>query len=170
MKIPQKYKGILYLVLLVIVLPVAVYSFALRGTIVKWNRLAVVENTIDSLRSAPISSDTPSLQITIPNRDIISDGAIINIASQEMERSRVSVEKFTIYNIYDSENVKVVATEMELSGGYKSIVKVIDFIETNVSECRIASLEFRTKKRERQNVYYLSANILLQQVITGKEE
>lgn len=161
-----KYKGIAYLALLLIVLPLAVWSFALKGTVAKHREYRNESRKLETMRSQPATlrvTDAGEVHGAAP--DLISGGKFLEETAPCVEKNRLAIEKYTPYVSHRGEGIAVLTAGVEVSGDFVSIVRLVDFIEKEIKPCRLVSLDFRSTKERRTGKVKLTAVMYIQQVM-----
>ena len=164
----EKYKGLAYLAILLVVIPYLVWSMALSGTVRMWNslqettkRIALLESKTNDMGvelSAGTSQDTVS----------IFDWQLIEAIHPLTEKYNAKIVKFTPYI---SENIEVAAlytAELILEGNYAGLVRIIEHIENDITKSRLISVTFKTTRRDRSKPRELTTILILQQIIIEK--
>lgn len=160
-----KYKGLTYLLLLLVVLPWAAWSLALKDTASKWRAYGKERRELAVLRETAASeSGHVAAGAVLQTGEIIASGQFLRLISETADANRVAVERYTPYLTENGDGIEIMTGEITVSGDYISLVRVIDHIEWKIGACKLVSADFRSAKDRRSGRIKLTATLLVQQM------
>lgn len=164
MKRLGKYEGILRLMLLLVVLPIAVYQLSLRHTVGLWSEVCrserlIAESPADSLSS---SAAGRAHSIVLDTTDRIAGGGLLDSLGRFLADGEVAVVRYTPYLTRDGDDFALRTAEIVLSGGFAPLIRTLDRLERSLPGSRFLSTEFRTVRRGRQTS--LQMTLVIQQL------
>lgn len=167
MKTKSRFRGIVYLTALIILLPWAAYSLAVKKTVSAWKDCRKLDKEI-SITEAH-AGQKPAVYELLPDsdmsRDIIAGGEFMETVSGRAREQKVTIERFAPFITGDESGIKTITAEMDLAGGYVALIKVINSIEKEIPGCRIMSVSFHSTKELRTGKDKLTSTIIVQQII-----
>ncbi len=157
----HNYKGILYLTLLLVILPVAVWNFSIKKTVTKWQSYREESKELAEIESRDYSGlqTTPELQ-----EELISSGGFIKAIAAVADKNGIMIEKYTPFVTYHTEGIQVNSAELLMAGNYIPLVRMIDHIENNMTTCKLVSVNFNGTEDRRTGIIKLTATIVVQQL------
>lgn len=157
-----KYEGVVRLVLLLVVLPAAVYRLSLGRTVALWSEVCRAERTLAEAESesAPVQPDTPAAMLDTV--ELIAGGGLLELLERLDPDSSVRIVSYTPYLTREGDDFTLCTAEIVLSGGFAPLLRTLDATERELSGCRLLSSEFKTIRRGRQTSLQLT--ILVQQL------
>ncbi|WP_295940249.1 hypothetical protein [uncultured Alistipes sp.] len=162
MKLPYKYRGVLLLALLVILLPWAAWRFALRDTVGAWRdcrRLGV------QLAAAPPQvQEQQSVQVA-QDREMILSGLLLDAVRQAAARRSAEVTGYEPLVTLQQDGLEIHTAQLTLSGSYAALLQVVGELERSLPGCRLCSLEWRTAADRRTRRTSLGLKFYVQQVV-----
>ncbi|URW80626.1 hypothetical protein [Xiashengella succiniciproducens] len=158
----KRIKGLIYLFLLLILLPICVYQLALKKTISQYWLLRQEKIELNNLQKQ--IRITPTANVEDYGDDILQNGHLINLMSQNMTLNNVKIERYTPILHNEEEFVKEFTVEIVFEGQFISLIKMINEIETKYSSCKIASANFKIQKQRQQNNEKLYLTLWIQQL------
>lgn len=164
MKRLGKYEGVVRLVLLLVVLPLAVYRLSLRHTVGLWSEVCrserlIAESPADSLSSSAAGSDH---SIAPDTADRIAGGGLLDSLGRFLADREATVVRYTPYLTRDGDDFALRTAEIVLSGAFAPLIRTLDRLERSLPDGRFLSTEFRTIRRGRQTS--LQMTIVIQQL------
>ena len=163
MKWLGKYEGVARLVLLLVVLPAAVYRLSLGRTVALWGEVCRAERTIAEADSASIQPDTPAAMLDTV--ELIAGGSLLELLERLGPDSSVRIVSYTPYLTREGDDFTLRTAEIVLSGGFVPLLRTLDAAERKLSGCRLLSSGFKTLRRGRQTSLQLT---LVVQQLTDK--
>lgn len=147
-----KYEGVVRLVLLLAVLPVAVYQLSLRHTVGLWSEVCRSERLIaeSPADSVSLSATGTVHSIVLDTTDRIAGGGLLDSLGRFLADGEVAVVRYTPYLTRDGDDFALRTAEIVLSGGFAPLIRTLDRLERSLPGCRFLSTEFRTVRRGRQ--------------------
>jgi hypothetical protein len=159
----SKYKGIVYLATLLIILPIMIYLLAFGKTLNTFiennNTLSEIENLEASMTD--VSGRTP--EISTVSHDYISNGLIVNYIKNS--DNDIVIDKFIPSKIDLGNGLFLHTAQITVYSDYISIVKAINNLEQTANQCSIVSVHFQSEKNRQTNNVKLKANIIIQQIL-----
>lgn len=162
MKISYKYRGPIYLFLLLLVLPFLTIRYALGKSVSAWfdcHRLHTELRYAETAASAEKAQDTFA-------EDMLLDGRVISAI--QPAASKVVISDYRPLVTQQSNDIEIHTAAMVLGGNYADILHIVRHIEQTVRTCRISSLRFSivappgTKNRQ------LEATVYIEQAVQTK--
>jgi hypothetical protein len=163
----SKYKGIVYLAALLVILPTMVYLLAFSKTLntyIENNRtLDEIENLEASMTNA--SEKTP--EISIISQDYISNGLIVNYIKNgdKTYNNDIVIDKFIPSKIDLGNGLFLHTAQITVYSDYISIVKALNNLEKTANQCNIISVHFQSERNRQTNNVKLKATIIIQQIL-----
>lgn len=159
-----KYEGVVRLVLLLAVLPVAVYQLSLRHTVGLWSEVCRSERLIaeSPADSVSLSATGTVHSIVLDTTDRIAGGGLLDSLGRFLADGEAAVVRYTPYLTRDGDDFALRTAEIVLSGTFSPLLKTLDRLERNLPGCRFLSTEFRTVRRGRQTS--LQMTLVIQQL------
>ena len=158
-----KYEGVVRLVLLLVVLPAAVYRLSLGRTVALWSEVCRAERTLAEAESAPVQPETPAAMLDTV--DLSAGGGLLDLLERHDPDSSVRIVSYTPYLTRKGDDFTLRTAEIVLSGGFVPLLRTLDAAERELSGCRLLSSEFKTLRRGRQTSLLLT---LVVQQLTDK--
>ena len=90
-----RYEGVVRLVLLLVVLPAAVYRLSLGRTVALWGEVCRVERTIAEVETAPVQPDTSAAMLDTV--ELISGGGLLDLLERLVPDSSVRIVSYKPY-------------------------------------------------------------------------
>mgnify|MGYP005773538931 CR=1 FL=1 len=156
-----KYGGVSYLLLLIVVLPLAVWRLSLARTFDRWQEIRRSERTIATLSAD--SSAIETIRFRFDTTELIAGGGLLDRINRYTTGMGVSVVRYTPYLTRSDEEFALRTAEVILSGRFVSLVRTLDRIEREIPSCKVVSTAFQTVKRRQEKRLQL---ILLVQQLT----
>ncbi|MDR2293314.1 MAG: hypothetical protein LBE11_07565 [Prevotellaceae bacterium] len=163
----SKYKGIVYLVALLIVLPIMIYLFVFGKTVNTYNEYHRVLNEIENLETTMVDVTDKTSELSIISQDYISNGLIVNYIKDNSQANDndIIIDKFIPSKIDLNNGLFVHIAQITVYSDYISIVKAINKIEKMAVPCKIISVHFQSEKNRQTGNIKLKANIIIQQIL-----
>ena len=154
-----KYEGVVRLVLLLVVLPAAVYRLSLGRTVALWGEVRRTERMLAEAEAAPVQPDASV--VMLDTVELIAGGGLLEL----LERRDPDSVSYTPYLTRKGDDFTLCTAEIVLSGGFAPLLRTLDATERELSGCRLLSSEFKTIRRGRQTSLLLT---LVVQQLTDK--
>ena len=155
-----RYEGVVRLVLLLVVLPAAVYRLSLGRTVALWGEVCRAERTIAETDSASIQPDTPAAMLDTV--ELIAGGGLLDLLERLVPDSSVRVVSYTPYLTREGDDFTLRTAEIVLSGGFVPLLRTLGAAERELSGCRLLSSGFKTLRRGRRTSLQLT--LVIQQL------
>ncbi len=162
MKIAHKYRGLVWLALLFVLLPFATWRYALRDTVravFDCRRLSREVRT--HAQSAERVSDTEPLA----GRELVLSGELLSMLLPEAARHEVALTDFRPVVTLNEQGMEIHTATLTLRGPYARILHVVRHLETTIPACRLASLEFRLRSQPNRRMQWLEAVLCVEQIV-----
>ena len=158
-----KYEGVVRLVLLLVVLPGAVYRLSLGRTVALWGEVCRAERTIAEAEAAPVQPD--AAVVMLDTVELIAGGGLLDLLERLDPDSSVRIVSYTPYLTREGDDFTLRTAEIVLSGDFVPLLRTLDATERELSGCRLLSSGFKTVRRGRQTSLQLT---LVVQQLTDK--
>ena len=155
-----RYEGVVRLVLLLIVLPAAVYRLSLGRTVALWGEVCRAERTIAEAETAPVQPDTSAGMLDTV--ELISGGGLLDLLERLVPDSSVRIVSYTPYLTREGDDFTLRTAEIVLSGGFVPLLRTLGAAEREFSGCRLLSSGFKTLRRGRRTSLQLT--LVIQQL------
>ena len=155
-----RYEGVVRLVLLLVVLPAAVYRLSLGRTVALWGEVCRAERTIAEAETASIQPDTPAAMLDTV--ELIAGGNLLDLLERLVPDSSVRVVSYTPYLTREGDDFTLRTAEIVLSGGFVPLLQTLGAAERELSGCRLVSSGFKTLRRGRRTSLQLT--LVIQQL------
>lgn len=160
MNVSYKYLGVLLLGLLIVVLPLVAWHYALHDTLQAWLKCRRI--------SAQLEQMGPATQTNRPvrtsDRELILSGELLDIVRQAAS-SEVRVIGYEPLVNQEQNGAAVHTGQLTLSGEYRSLLRVADAIERTYPQCRLRSLVWRCGTNPATRREQLTAVLYIQQIM-----
>ena len=167
-----RFKGLVYLGLLVVVAPFAAWKLAIGQTWHIWRETSRQATELANLSSDISSVDGSSVfmaaGIASDTLEYIRSGLLIERLLPAMEAARVAVVKYSPFITTSEEGLNVHTAELLLSGGFVPMVRVVDNLENQLPGCKLVSVNFRSIRRQYNRPARLEASLVVQQIVFTK--
>ncbi|MDR2064258.1 MAG: hypothetical protein LBP85_00905 [Prevotellaceae bacterium] len=162
----SKYKGITYLAALLIILPTAIYLFALNKTLNVYTEYHKVLDEIENLETSMINVTEKTPELPAVSKDYISNGLIVNYLKtvDKTTENNIVIDKFIPSKIDLGNGLFVHTAQITVYSDYISIVKALNNLEKE-NLCNIISVHFQAEKNRQTDKVKLKANIIIQQIM-----
>lgn len=161
MKLPDKYHGIGWLVLLLGVLPCVGWCFAVGDTVEAWCECRRLESRLtalgaDAVRPAALASD---------GRELVLSGALLDSVRRAAEGHPVRVAGYEPCVTLRQDGVALHTAQVTLTGTYSALLQVADRLERSLSACRLRTTEWRTTADRKSRQAQLTLTLYIQQIV-----
>jgi hypothetical protein len=166
MKTLIKYKGIAWLALIVVAIPLVVYRYAVSGTVEQLHLTRKYRRQIEQLRATQHqSAEFPSVGM-IDTEMILSGLMVVELLSF-IELERLNIENYTPYVTSNKDGIVLTTGQLSVEGAFTSIVKLLWQIEQQMPWCKIISVQYDSvRPRNRGSTKKLICTIYIQQITT----
>lgn len=150
-----------YLLVLLILLPLFSYTFALSKYFRLRKEVKQQETEIAAFqRQNPIKPDEPQA-----SKDLIFSGKLIDELNSVVAQQNLKIAHYTPH-ISKSDNASTLHTAVAaVSGDYLQITRLINHIETNLKQCRIISVNYCIANTGYKGNKELQCTIVIQQIV-----
>ena len=157
----EKYKGLLYLAGLVIVVPYLVFSLAISDNVRMGRETKKIERETEALKAK--AGQSGSSAVNIINRSDLTRDAISDIMGM-VGSARCNVVKYTPYITESRDGLTVHTNELTVSGRYSDLLKLTAAVENGLPGLRLVSTSFRTVRQRQKKEVQLHMTLILQQI------
>lgn len=159
----RTYNGIIKLICLIIVTPLCIWVFALKGTynLYREKRKMQLENQNISLIA---SKEQKQSALSMSSKPLLSNGKILQVFEDSLSNLGIEVINYTPELIDSEGDFKLYTGKLALEGRYIELVKMINIIEQAQFPMKIASLNFSYDRHKRKPSSFISLVILLEQM------
>jgi hypothetical protein len=162
----NKYRGIAWLTLIVVVIPLVVYRYAVSGTVEQLHLTRKYRRQIEQLRSTQHQS-AELLSVETTDTEMILSGLMVAELLPFIESERLNIENYTPYVTSDKDGIVLTTGQLSVEGAFTSIVKLLWQIEQQMPWCKIISVQYDSvKPRNRGSTKKLICTIYIQQIMT----
>lgn len=161
MKLAYKYRGVVLLALLAVVLPWACWRFALRGTLGAWRDCGRLASRLEAM--APDTVRT--VACAAGGRELVLSGALLAAVRPAAAESDVQVAGYEPLVSVRYDGLAVHTAQLTLTGGYGPLLRVVDALERTLPACRLRTLEWRAAPDRRTRRMRLTLTLYVQQIV-----
>lgn len=161
----KNYTGIVKLLLLMVVVPLAVCLLGFRRSVALWQESRENGEMLISARSDTTS--VRSLEVTpisLVNANILKNGELLNRLNPVMDSLRITAERYTPYLITREQGMEIYVGEIVLNGGYISLTRLLAETEGLSSAGQVVSAEYKTTENLQTRKRSLKLTLVLQQI------
>ena len=159
MTLPYKYRGIVLLAGLAVVLPWMAWHFALHDTFTAWSdcrRLAAQLETLALMAAQPAATHAG-------DRELILSGGLLDTVRRAAAQHAVQVAGYEPLVTAERDGVAVHTAQLTLTGGYGPLLQVVDALERTLPACRLRSLVWQAAPERRTRRMQLTPTRYIQQ-------
>lgn len=168
MSLWKRYKGVVKLAVLLVVVPLFVWQYAVRSTVRQWRGTMKSRRQITELRNSQIPETSPH-EILALDHEMILSGLVVAELLPYIESEKLVIVHFSPYITSETDGILLTTGQLSVQGEFTGIVKLLDKIEREVSACKIISTHYRTSKpRNRNDTKTLGCTIYIQQITVKK--
>ncbi len=160
----DKYRGLAYLLAVVVLLPLLAWSLALSGTASQWRETRKAEKQLDAMRQQNGTSAVSA--VALAAQEHISDGELLGDIL--CGPGCCEVVKYVPYVTGNADGLALHTAEIVLNTDYKSLVQIVDNIERTMPLSRLKSLSLRSVTPRGSNQVQLHAVLIIQQITENK--
>lgn len=162
----NKYKGLLYLGLLMIVAPLIAYRYALGETVSQWVKTGQIRQQVEQLKQSERIAPAQAVGIDSGGMEMIRSGLLVAGLLPVIESENLTLEHFSPFLTSDQNGITLTTGQFSVQGRFSGIVRLIDKIEREIPSCKIISARFQTAKpRNRGGIRTLNCTIYVQQIV-----
>jgi hypothetical protein len=159
----SRYKGLLLLVGLVVIVPWVVWNIAIGGTVRLARESKRMEREIAQLEGDRRERPAGGTVEVAGGAELASGNVIADIMGCDAGR-RCSVVSYTPYVTQSEGTFEVHTAELTLSGGYADLLRLTERAERQAPSCRLVSAVFRSVKQRQRQPAQLRVTLILQQI------
>lgn len=163
MKLPFRYRGLVWLVLLVIVLPGITWCLALQNTCAAWRDCHRLNVRLSSLKPCV---RPPTVRQEMP--ELILSGLLLDSVRLATEVYGARVLGYEPQLTLRQESLGIHTAQISITGSYVSLLRVIDRLECSLPSCRLLSLKWRVAPDRHTRLMQLTTTLYIQQIILNK--
>ena len=153
MILPYRYRGVVLLSLIVLVLPWAAWRFALRDTFGAWR---------DCRRLSAQLAVTPA---GVQGAELILSGGLLDTVRLAAAHAAVQVAGYEPLVTLRQDGLAVHTARLTLTGGCTALLRVVAELERALPRCRLRSMEWRTATDRRTRRLQLILTLYIQQIV-----
>ena len=157
MILPYRYRGVVLLSLIVLVLPWAAWRFALRDTFGAWRdcrRLSA------QLAVTPAAESRGPAAAGVQGAELILSGGLLDTV-----RLAAAVAGYEPLVTLRQDGLAVHTARLTLTGGCTALLRVVAELERALPRCRLRSMEWRTATDRRTRRLQLILTLYIQQIV-----
>ena len=162
MTLPYRYRGVVLLSLIVLVLPWAAWRFALRDTFGAWRdcrRLSA------QLAATPAAESRGPAAAGVQGADLILSGGLLDTVRLAAAHAAVQVAGYEPLVTLRQDGLAVHTARLTLTGGCTALLRVVAELERALPRCRLRSMEWRTATDRRTRRLQLILTLYIQQIV-----
>lgn len=159
----KTYSGIIRLVVLIIIVPLLIWVFALRDTSHLYRQKCIVQKKSHSILF-PTSIKQPDSSFF--SEPILSNGKILQVFEDSLSKLNLEIIKYTPELIDSEGECRLYIGKLLLGGRYIELVNMISIIEKAVLPLRIVSLAFEYERKKRKPPFFVTMTVLIEQIET----
>ncbi len=162
MSVLGKYRGLAYLVALLVLLPLLAWRLALADTASQWRMARRMEWLLPEMREQAASPVASAAAVSATEQ--IRDGELLGEIL--CGPGCCEVVKYTPYLSGSTDGLTLHTAEVVLNTDYASLVRIVDNVECNMPQVRLRSVTLRAVTPRGSRQVQLYALLVIQQ-ITG---
>ena len=160
----RKYGGLVRLAILLIIVPVA-WHLSISRTVDQWRKYRIGQSEIRLLEGM----DNISGAMIELHNDLLNSGDILKALYPEIEANGLNVDLYVPYLTQTQGSTTLRSAEIVLRGEFISLLKIIRFLENDIPQVSLRSIEFASSNNPREKEKQLRATLIVQQ-ITRREQ
>lgn len=161
MKIAYQYRGVIYLVLLLLAMPWFAVRYALNDTIAAWIDCRRLRIELD--RTKVVEPSTAAS--TVLAGDVLLNGELLSSLQSTAAGRRVAISDYRPLVTMQGSEIRIHTAALVSEGAYGDILQVIRHIEREIAPCRISSLRFASVTPPEREARRLEATVYVEQVV-----
>lgn len=160
---PGKYKGLIYLTGLVIVIPWLAWRMAIAGNVEMSTQAGRFEKQTAALRAKAAQAETAPAAAVL-TAGVLQSGVPIPVIMGSEAGSRCKVVRYTPYITESRDGLAVHTAELVVSGAYADLLRLVAAAEGNGEGYRLVSAAFRSIRQRHKKETQLQLTMILQQI------
>lgn len=164
MTLPYKYRGIVLLAGLAVVLPWIAWHFALRDTCAALRDCRHMAARLETL--APETAQPAA--VGAGECELVLSGGLLDMVRRAATERSVQVAGYEPLVTAEHDGVAVHTAQLTLTGGYASLLRVVDTLERTLPACRLRSLVWQAVPDRRTRKIRLTLTLYIQQIVLKK--
>lgn len=164
MTLNYNYRGLALLALLVVVLPIGAWHFALGDTFATWCDCRQLSARLQTLAPEP-AHPTP---VVAEGSELILSGGLLDTVRRAAAELPVRVAGYEPLVTAEHDGIAVHTARVTLTGSYPGLLGVVAKLEKSLPGCRFRSLEWHTVAERRTRRPQLLLTLYIQQVTLKK--
>lgn len=168
MSLPYKYRGVVLLALLVVMLPWAAWRFALRDTFDAGRDCRRL--TAQLAATAPRGEAQQPEIAMVEGSEVVLSGQLLDVVRQTATDLRVQVTGYEPLVSLRQDGVAVHTAQLTLTGSYTSLLQVVGELERTQPQCRLRSLAWHSTTDRRTRRTQLTLTLYIQQIVLEKQQ
>lgn len=163
MTLPYKYRGLLLLLLLFLLLPWAAWRLALRDTVGAWRDCRRLTAQLAAM--TPDSEPGEFSAAAVQGPELVLSGLLLDSVRQAAANAAVQVAGYEPLVTLQQDGMAVHTAQLILTGGYTALVRVVAELERTLPRCRLRSMVWRTAIDRRARRTQLILTLYIQQIV-----
>lgn len=163
MTVRNKYKGLIYLMGLVIVLPLSVYRIAIDENIRMSIQTIKYEKEVAVLKAKTGMEDVGRTPL-VHSSEVLQSGILVPEIIDSEAGTRCRVVKYTPYIVENRDGMTVYTAELVISGSYTDLLRLMAKMENNKQGCLLVSASLRSISQRQKKEKELHMTLILQQI------
>jgi len=159
----RKHINLIKIILLVIAAPYLIWNLAISKTYKLEVSNKQLKEEIRALNEEPDKKINKSHKGVQINEKIISNGKLLDYIAANLD-SETKVVGYTPNLINKDKESCLYIADMEISGNFINLLRIVKEIETGQLPIKILSLKFEAKKEENEGIRILMLNMIVAQV------
>lgn len=158
----KTYTGIIKLVCLVIVAPLAMWIFTLSDTFYLYKE----KNKMQNLNQTPLhkSKEQEQQSQMLPSKPILSNGKVLQLFADSLSNMEIEVTNYTPELIDSEDECKLYLGKLVCSGRYIELVRMVSILEQDQLSTKVVSLSFDYDRTKRKPSSSITMVLLLEQI------
>lgn len=162
MTLPYKYRGVVMVAALVVLLPVAAWRFALAGSFATWRDCRRLEKRLEQV--APTVSDSDmSVRCAVTTSDLILSGALLDTV-RRYAAPELCITGYLPVTTSQQDGIEIRTAQLMLTGSFHELLQSVQALEEHLPECRLRSLQWQTVVQHRTRKPQLVLTLYIQQL------
>lgn len=164
MKLPFRYRGVVFLISLLIVLPWFTWRFVLAETFSTWLECRRLTRELNEQK--------PVEAVVVPSarEELLFSGRLLDTLQRAAEGSRVRVTGYLPLVTQRQDRLEIHTAQVILTGKYTELLPVIRWAEVALPCCRMRSLCWTATEDPGSKRKMLSATFYMEQIIVKKQQ
>lgn len=158
----DKHKYLIRVVLLIIILPLIIWFFAVKKTYLLQKEYNQINGDIETLRKSTNNAKAPIRSYSIKDK-IISNGKIIGII-ENLSDDKINIVQYTPKAIELNKNKKLFITEVTIKGDFNSLLEIVYNLEMNDFDILLPQIFFYSENDESNGNQSLYMKLVIAQI------